>query len=25
VAKLGTTAPPWSKAKERPELLEAEV
>src|SRR3984957_3298881 len=25
VAKLGTTAPPWSKAEERPELLEAEV
>jgi menaquinol-cytochrome c reductase cytochrome b subunit len=25
VAKLGTTAPPWSKAKERQELLEAEV
>jgi ubiquinol-cytochrome c reductase cytochrome b subunit/menaquinol-cytochrome c reductase cytochrome b subunit len=25
VAKLGTTAPPWSKAKERSELLEAEV
>ncbi len=25
VAKLGTTAPPWSKAKERPELREAEV
>jgi quinol-cytochrome oxidoreductase complex cytochrome b subunit len=25
VAKLGTTAPPWSKAEERHELLEAEV
>ena len=25
VAKLGTTAPPWTKAEERPELLEAEV
>src|ERR1700712_5950351 len=25
VSKLGTTAPPWSKAEERPELLEAEV
>jgi ubiquinol-cytochrome c reductase cytochrome b subunit/menaquinol-cytochrome c reductase cytochrome b subunit len=25
VTKLGTTAPPWQKAKERPELLEAEV
>src|SRR6202046_2298106 len=25
VTKLGTTAPPWSKAEERPELLEAEV
>src|SRR3978361_1600500 len=24
VAKLGTTAPPWSKAEERPELHEAE-
>ncbi|MEA2334279.1 MAG: menaquinol-cytochrome c reductase cytochrome b subunit, partial [Solirubrobacteraceae bacterium] len=25
VAKLGTTAPPWSKVQERPELHEAEV
>src|SRR5271167_1749863 len=25
VAKLGTTAPPWSKAEKRPELREAEV
>ena len=25
VSKLGTTAPPWTKAEERPELREAEV
>ena len=25
VTKLGTTAPPWLKAKERSELLETEV
>jgi quinol-cytochrome oxidoreductase complex cytochrome b subunit len=25
VAKLGTTAPPWQKAEQRPELREAEV
>jgi ubiquinol-cytochrome c reductase cytochrome b subunit/menaquinol-cytochrome c reductase cytochrome b subunit len=25
VSKLGTTAPPWLKAEERPELNEAEV
>src|SRR4029077_1037303 len=25
VTKLGTTAPPWQKVKEEPELLEAEV